>query len=104
MSVPKPEKLLIVVPQKLAFKSKSSATFTIGKTASFTIATVGYPKPVITETGVLPAGVRFVPSLNGTAKLSGKPAKGTAKTYSLKVTASNGLSVATQTFALKVVA
>jgi hypothetical protein len=97
------QKLLIVVQTKPAFKSKSTAGFTIGKTATFTIATTGYPYPVITEVGVLPSGLQFIPALNGTAKLTGKPAVGTAKTYTLKLSAKNSVSTATQTLTLKVV-
>src|SRR5262249_41527089 len=53
--------------------------------------------------GTLPGGVTFVDNHNGTATLSGFPAAGSAGTYTLTFTASNGVSPnATQTFTLTV--
>ena len=48
-------------------------------------------------------GVTFVPNSNGTAKLSGTPAAGSAGTYNLAITVQNGVSPnATQNFTLTV--
>ena len=55
------------------------------------------------ETGTLPSGVTFTDNGDGTATLAGTPAAGTAGTYSLTITASNGVGPdATQTFTLTV--
>jgi hypothetical protein len=45
----------------------------------------------VTKTGPLPSGVTFVGNANGTATLSGTPAAGTAGSYPLTITASNGV-------------
>ena len=67
------------------------------------MTTTGSPAATVSETGALPAGVTFVPNSNGTAKLSGTPAAGSAGTYNLAITAQNGVSPnATQNFALTV--
>jgi hypothetical protein len=83
--------------------SASSATFTVGAAGSFTVTATGTPTPTLTETGALPSGVTFVNNGNGTATLSGTPASGTAGTYSLTITASNGVGTpASQTFTLSI--
>src|SRR6266852_1222638 len=81
--------------------SASTTTFTVGTAGSFTVTTTGSPTPSLTETGALPSGVTFVNNGNGTATLSGTPASG--GTYSLTITASNGVgSPANQSFTIKV--
>ena len=66
------------------------------------MTTSGYPAVSLGETGALPAGISFV-AANGSATLSGTPAAGTAGTYPITLTASNGTSPdATQTFTLTV--
>src|SRR4029077_11753778 len=63
----------------------------------------GVPTPTLTRTGALPSGVTFIDNGNGTATLSGTPAGGTAGTYPLTITASNGVgSPASQAFTLKI--
>ena len=85
--------------------SASSATFTVGAAGSFTVTTTGAPTPSLTETGALPSGVTFVGSGNGTATLSGTPAAGTAGSYAVTFTASNGVGTpANQSFTLTVAA
>jgi hypothetical protein len=96
---------LTVVQPNLApsFTSATATTFTVGVAASFTVTTNGYPAPTITESGTLPSGVKFTNNGNGTATLSGTPAAGTGKTYSIRFTASNGVGTnATQSFTLTV--
>ena len=54
----------------------------------------------MTFTGTLPSGVSLVDNGDGTATLSGTAAIGTAKTYTLKITAKNTAGSSAQTFTL----
>jgi hypothetical protein len=86
-----------------AITSASSAAFSVGVAGSFTVTATGTPTPTLTETGARPSGVTFVNNGNGTATLSGTPASGTAGSYPLTITASNGVgAAATQNFTLTV--
>ena len=86
-----------------AITSLNQATFSEGMTGTFTITATGSPLPSVAETGALPTGVAFVNNGNGTATLSGTPAVGTGGTYSLTITASNGVgAAANQTLLLTV--
>jgi YVTN family beta-propeller protein len=90
----------LTVDQAPAITSGASTTFTVGTAGSFTVIASGFPKPGITESGTLPSGVTFNTS---TGVLSGTPASGTAGTYPITFTASNGVgSNATQSFTLTV--
>ena len=73
----------LTVPQSPAITSAAATAFKVGSAGSFTVATTGSPAATVSETGALPAGVTFVPNSNGTAKLSGTPAAGSAGTYNL---------------------
>ncbi len=57
----------------------------------FTVTTTGAPTPTLTETGALPAGLTFTDNGDGTADISGIPAAGTAGSYPLTISASNGI-------------
>jgi hypothetical protein len=93
----------LTVGQPPAITSASSTTLTAGTAGTFSVTTSGFPKPTLSETGALPSGVTFVDNGNGTATLSGTPAAGSGKQYSLAITASNGVgSNASQTFTLTV--
>lgn len=93
----------LTVGQPPAITSASSTTLTAGTAGTFSVTTSGFPKPALSETGALPSGVTFVDNGDGTATLSGTPAAGTGKQYSLAITASNGVgSNAAQTFTLTV--
>ena len=72
--------------------SAVSAPFTVGSAGSFTVTTTGSPTPAITESGALPGGVTFTDNGDGTATLTGTPASGSGGSYSVTVTASNGIS------------
>lgn len=87
-----------------AITSGSSALFVAGKAGSFTVATTGYPNPAIAESGALPTGVTFTDNGDGTATLAGTPASGTQGAYALSLTADNGLTPATQSLTLTVLA
>jgi hypothetical protein len=95
--------LSITVNQAPAISSANNAAFTAGTSGSFTVMTTGFPAPALTGTGALPSGITFVDNGNGTGALSGTPAAGTGKTYSITFTASNGVgSPASQSFTLTV--
>jgi len=86
-----------------AITSANATTFTEQVAGTFTVSSNGAPTPAVSETGPLPTGVTFVDNGDGTATLSGTPAAGTRGTYTLSITASNGVGAdATQTFTLTV--
>ena len=86
-----------------AITSAANASFTEGFAHSFTISTSGLPTAAISESGSLPSGLTFTDNGDGTAKLSGTPAAGSAATYTLSITANNGVSPnATQNLTLTV--
>ena len=85
------------------FTSGTTGQLTEGSSGSLDLATAGYPVADLSENGTLPAGVTFTDNGDGTATLAGTPASGTAGSYKLTVTASNGLAPdATQSFVLTV--
>ena len=93
----------LTVNQSLAITSANNTTFTSGTAGTFTVTTTGSPAPTLSETGALPSGVTFANNGNGTATLAGMPAAGTGGTYSITITANNGVSPnATQIFTLTV--
>jgi PKD repeat protein len=73
-----------------------------GAAFTFTVTTTGHPAPRITKTGQLPPGVRFTDNGDGTATISGTPAKAAAGMYQLTLTATNINGTATQAFTLTV--
>jgi N-acetylneuraminic acid mutarotase len=86
------------------FTSTDAAVFTTGIFSSFTITTSGFPPALISEAGALPAGITLVNNGNGTATLSGVPAFGTGGTYTITLTAANGVAPnAVQIFTLTIV-
>jgi hypothetical protein len=95
-----PQTFTLTVDQAPAITSASSTTFLVGTAGTFTVTATGYPPPTFSETGTLPGGV----TLNAnTGVLSGTPAAGAGGSYSLTLTAENGISPnATQTFTLTV--
>ena len=86
--------------QAPAITSADHATFTEGAAGSFTLTTTGTPTPTLTESGALPSGVAFDAA---TGAVSGTPAAGTAGSYPVTFTATNGVgSPAAQSFTLTV--
>lgn len=78
--------------------SAPTTTFNVGVNGTFTVTATGSPTITYSVSGTLPTGVTFTPA---TGVLSGTPANGTAGTYPLVFTASNGaLPNSTQNFAL----
>ena len=84
--------------------SGEGTTFVEGQSGGFTVTTAADPTPAaIAEAGVLPAGVSFADNGDGTGTFSGSADPGTAGTYPLTLTASNGVAPdATQSFSLTV--
>jgi Putative Ig domain len=81
--------------------SAASTTFTVGTEGIFTIHTTGTPTSLITLSGTLPAWLTFVDNTDGSATLDGIPDPGGPASYSLTITATNGIAPnATQTFTL----
>jgi hypothetical protein len=98
---------LLTINAPPSFTSGNTATFAVGQTGSFAITTK--PNPIlalattITEHGTLPTGITFGTGPAGTARLKGKPAAGTAGTYTITLTAgNNSQSTVVQTFTLVV--
>jgi YVTN family beta-propeller protein len=85
-----------------AFTSRSAAAAAFEAAFTFTVTTTGHPVPRITETGELPPGVRFTNHGDGTATISGTPAKAAAGVFHLTLTARNTNGTATQAFTLTV--
>jgi hypothetical protein len=74
----------------------------IGSALIVPITTVGYPPPVLTESGRLPKGLSFTDFGNGTAALTGTPAPGTSGSYPITVTATNRSGMVCRSFTLKI--
>jgi hypothetical protein len=90
----------LTVKQSPTFTSVNQTSFAVGGAGSFTVTAIGFPAPILSESGAMPSGVTFNPA---TGLLSGMPAPGTNGTYTLTFTASNGVgSNATQSFTLTV--
>jgi hypothetical protein len=82
----------LAINQAPAVTSAAAATFIAGQSGSYTMTTTGFPIGVMHKTGTLPAGVTFTDNNDGTATIAGTPAAGTGGSYSLTLTASNGVS------------
>src|SRR6266508_2625040 len=109
--LPNPQNLRLDAPQSVTatfsalvaptITSAASAAFTVAAPGSFTVTATGSPTPSLSESGTVPSGVTFDP-VSGI--LSGTPAHGTAGTYNITFTASNGVNPdAVQPFTLTVV-
>src|SRR5262252_8191563 len=86
------------------FTSAPSTAFTVGVAGTFNITTAASPAvtSITLSSGTLPTGVTFTDNANGTAKLAGTPAAGSAGTYPLTFTATNGGAPVSQSFTLSV--
>ena len=88
----------VVLPP--SFTSSDATTFYAGYASTFSVAATGLPAPSVAVTsGSLPPGV----TLGSDGTLSGTPAAGSAGTYPITITATNGAALAaTQSFTLTV--
>ena len=62
------------------------------------IQAMGYPAPVLAESGPLPRGLTFTDNGNGTAVIAGTPAAGSRGCYRIAITATNASGTATRHF------
>ena len=69
------------------FASANATTFTVGTAGTFSVTGNGAPAPSFSTSG-LPSGVLHSPS----GSLSGTPAAGTGGTYTITITANNGIA------------
>ena len=92
----------LTVGQAPTITSGTSATAMRRTSFSYTVQTTGSPAAAITMTGTLPSGLTFVDNHNGTARISGTPARRTSGTYTLVFTAKNIYGTATRTLTLRV--
>ncbi|MEA2237224.1 MAG: large repetitive protein [Thermoanaerobaculia bacterium] len=92
----------LTVNEAPSITSANNVTFQTGVAGTFTVITLGWPRPAITKTGALPSGVTLTDNGNGTATLAGTPAAATAGTYPLTLTATNIVSTSNQPFTLTV--
>ena len=107
VGTPASQTLTITVTANIApaITSAPSLKAVVGKATSFTVTATGSPQPKLTVAGTLPVGLAFKDNGNGTATISGTPAQGTAGTYTLTLTASNGVGTpASQTLTITVTA
>jgi hypothetical protein len=78
-------------------------TGTVGTAYTATIKTTGAPAPAITLTGgTLPAGLTFVDNGDGTGVISGTPAPGAGKVYSLTFKATNVVGSVSKAYSLTI--
>ena len=95
------QSLVLTVRQAPRFTSGGLYVATRGRAFTTTVTTAGFPAATITQTGALPAGVRFTALANGQATFSGTPT--TRGIFMINLTAANGVgTVAQQTFLLTV--
>ncbi|MBG0786576.1 MAG: hypothetical protein H0S79_15875 [Anaerolineaceae bacterium] len=96
--------ITVLASEAPAFTSADNVIFTESVAGSFTIETSGAPDATIALVGSLPTGVSFLDNGDGTATISGMPAKGTGGTSTIvTLNAANGIDPdASQTFTIVV--
>ena len=91
------------VVQAPAFTSADTATFAVAAAGSFLVTTSGLPNAAVRATGTPPAWLTLTDHGDGTATLAGTPPVGAGGSYSIALSASNGVNpAATQAFTLDV--
>ena len=89
--------------EPLAITSEDSADFTVGDEQEFDVEATGGSSIELKESGDLPDGVTFEDTEGGVAVIGGKPDAGTAGTYDVVLTATDGAGAeVTQDFTLTV--
>ncbi len=86
------QRFVLIVQQPPAVTGPTGATFVVGRHGSVTIGGAGFPAPVLSVSGSLPAGVSFTGDGNGTATLSGTPTVASGGTHVLTIRAANGVT------------
>jgi hypothetical protein len=86
------QEFVLYVGSAPTITSGASAQFVTGTAGTFTVTTNGFPAATLTETGDLPDGLTFTDNGDGTATIAGTAASGSHGSYSLTVTATNGLA------------
>jgi hypothetical protein len=101
VGTPSTQHFVLTVDAVPQITTAATTTFVVHARGTFTVSTTGYPTASLTESGALPAGISFAAHGNGTATLSGTPAAGTAGSYSIDLSADNGVGTpASQPFTL----
>jgi hypothetical protein len=96
------QKFTIIVDQATAFTGAVAATFVEGQSDSVTVGTSGFPAADI-QAGDLPTWLSFTDNHNGTATFQAFPLAGMGGSYSITLTASNGvLPNATENFIINI--
>jgi hypothetical protein len=90
----------LTVNQTPAFSSASATTLLAGTASSFSVTSIGFPVPSLTEAGTLPAGLIFASNGNGTGTVAGTPSA--SGIFNLSFTATNAVSATQQAFTLTV--
>lgn len=91
-----PAAVLPKIHAPAAHKGKESAPLLIK------LKGTGAPTAVLSESGALPEGVRFIDHADGTAEIAGTPASGAAGSYPVVITARNGVGSASASLELTV--
>jgi hypothetical protein len=86
--------ITITVNEAPAFRSADATTFTVGVSGSFEITTTGYPTAAISALDALPNGLALTDNGDGTASISGTPAKKTGGVYPVRLSADNVVGAA----------
>ncbi len=81
-----------VVTRAPAIHTRSAVKATESKPLEVKVKAKGTPVAVLSASGTLPDGLRFVDRKDGTAAISGTPAPGSAGTYAVVLTAVNGVA------------
>ena len=83
-------------PAAPSLGSVMSQTFFVGSPGSEQVSATGNPEPTLAISGALPSGITFTPNVGDLTSrggaFSGTPAAGTAGTYPVTITASNGIA------------
>jgi hypothetical protein len=78
----------LTVNQAPGLTGPDNPSFNVGKTGSFIVTASGFPSPILSTQGALPAGISFHAA---TGLLSGTPAEDTGGIYAVTLTADNGI-------------
>lgn len=94
----------LTVNEAAGIIGSSLVRFVAGTAGSTVYATHGYPTPSLSESGTLPSGITFVDNGDGTATLAGTAPTSAVGSYTLTITAHNGIgSDATSQVTLQIV-